>query len=378
MKKYLLGFAVMLSATLFTACMDNDNTPNKYYIPVSNGVYVVGSGNSASSIPGNLTYYDNVTKSATKNIFSKVNGFSLGNGTVNDAMRFGDKIYVVSSDENSVIVADAKTLRFLHRIELTDPKMLGEKGVTPRRITASDNKIYVSTYGGCVAAIDTASYILTKKYDVGSYPEGLMVSNGYLFVANSDYALNNSASISIVDLSTGTTETITNEDIRNPQEIAVAGSYIYYLDWGQYGEAPDYIQEHAGVYRYNIYDKKIECVIPDATGMTCYGTAIYTFNNATGVKETTYTVYDIRSGIKSNFVAEGIESPAAIAIDPLTNHLYIASYRKPSGSQYAESSSDGYVVFYDNSNSMKRVGSFECGVGPTRLAFNISIEEVEY
>lgn len=378
MKKYLLGFAVMLSATLFTACMDNDNTPNKYYIPVSNGVYVVGSGNSKNGIPGNLTYYDNVTKSATKNIFSKVNGFSLGNGTVNDAMRFGDKIYVVSSDENSVIVADAKTLRFLHRIELTDPKMLGEKGVAPRRITASDNKIYVSTYGGCVAAIDTASYILTKKYDVGSYPEGLMVSNGYLFVANSDFALNNSASISIVDLSTGTTEAIINEDIRNPQEIAVAGSYIYYLDWGQYGEAPDYIQEHAGVYRYNIYDKKIECVIPDATGMTCYGTAIYTFNNATGVKETTYTVYDIRSGIKSNFVAEGIESPAAIAIDPLTNHLYIASYRKPSGSQYAESSSDGYVVFYDNSNSMKRVGSFECGVGPTRLAFNISIEEVEY
>lgn len=377
MKKYLLGIAVMLSATLFTACLDNDNTPNKYYIPVSNGVYVVGSGNSASGIPGNLTYYDNVTKSATKDIFNKLNGFSLGNGTVNDAMRFGDKTYVVSSDENSVIVTDAK-MHFLHRIDLTAPTMLGEKGVNPRRITASDNKIYVSTYGGCVAAIDTASYTMTKKYDVGSYPEGIMVSNGYLFVANSDYALNNNASISIVDLSTGTTETVTNENIRNPQEIAVAGAYIYYLDWGHFGEAPDYIQEHAGVYRYNIYDKKVECIIPNATGMTCYGTAIYTFNNATGVKETTYTIYDNRTGSKTNFVAEGIESPAAIAIDPLTNYLYIASYRKPSGSQYAESSADGYVVFYDNSNSMKRVGSFDCGVGPTRLAFNISIEEVEY
>lgn len=378
MKKHLFSFAVMLSAMLFTACVNTDNTPNKYYVPIPNGVYVVGSGDNASGIPGNLTYYDNATKSATKNIFDKVNGFSLGNGAVNDVMRFGDKTYIVSSDENSVIVADAKTLRFLHRIELTAPTMLGEKGTNPRRITASDNKIYVSTFGGCVAAIDTASYTLTKKYDVGSYPEGLMVFNGYLFVANSDYALNNNASISIVDLSTSTTETITNEDIRNPQEIAVAGSYIYYLDWGQYGEAPDYIQEHAGVYRYNMYDKKIECVIPDATGMTCYGTAIYTFNNATGVKETTYTVYDIRSGVKNNFVAEGIECPAAIAIDPLTNYLYIASYRKYSGSQFAEYSADGYVVFYDNSNSMKRVGSFDCGVGPTRFAFNISIEEVEY
>lgn len=46
MKKYLLSMAVLLSATLFTACDDKDNGNNSYVIPVAHGAYVLCSGNT--------------------------------------------------------------------------------------------------------------------------------------------------------------------------------------------------------------------------------------------------------------------------------------------------------------------------------------------
>ena len=377
MKKQLLSFAVMLSATLFTACMDNDGVPNKRPVLSANGVYVAGSGNTANGIPGNLTYYDYATKSATKNAFDRVNGSSFGNSLLNDVMCYGDQTYIVADDENTVFVADAKTFELKKRINLIE-LMGSDKGSHPRRITANGDRIYVSTYSGYVAAIDTANYALQETYEVGSYPEGLVITGGYLFVANSDYG-NGNASISMIDLGTRQVKTLTHENIRNPQEIAVnvAGSDVYYLDYGQYGAAPDYVQEHAGVYCFHLASNTVDKIVPDATGMACYGTSIFTFNNANGVEKTTYTIYDIQTKSSKTFEPMGIEIPAAIAIDPLTKYLFIASNRKLSGSAYADYSSEGFVNFY-NPSTMERLGSFGCGVGPTRIAFNNSIEYIEY
>ena len=51
MKKYLLSLTVLLSATLFSACNNDSNGPSTFLVPVSNGAYVVCSGNSYSSMP---------------------------------------------------------------------------------------------------------------------------------------------------------------------------------------------------------------------------------------------------------------------------------------------------------------------------------------
>ncbi len=374
MKKYLLSFTVLMSATLFTACNnDSDNSPKTYPVAVTNGVFVVGSGNQSSGKNGSLTYYDYTTKSATKDIFSSVNGLSLGM-TANDALRYGDKVYVVVDGENSVFVLNAKNMQLINRINLAGATMLGETdGVSPRRITADEDKIYVSTYGGYVAAIDTVNFALAAKYQAGSYPEGVMVDDGFLYVANSDYGYGN-ASITVINLKTKETRTISDENIRNPQEIAVAGSDIYYLDWGQYGPAPDYAQEHAGVYR--ISSTGVKLLIPNATGMTCYGTKIYTFNDVYGSSEgITYSCYDITSDILIPLNLKDIDSPAAMGVDPITDYLFVASRKLEGG--YPSYTTDGYVNFYDTTKYEKK-GSFTCGVGPTRIAFNFGVRYITY
>lgn len=374
MKKQVFSFSVMLSATLFTACMDTDSGTNSYPVAIANGVYVVGTGSEVEGKPSCLTYYNYETKFSTKDVFSQNNGITLGHGVLNDALRYGDKTYIVSDGENTVFVTDAKTMKIKEIIDMTD--LLGNKGMHPRRIAAYDGKVYVSTYGGCVAAIDTVNYALAGTYEVGSYPEGLVVLNDHLVVANSDYG-NGKASISIIDMKGNTKETITDENIRNPQEIAIAGSNIYYLDYGQYGDGPDYIQYHAGVYRYDMYNKISERIIADATGMACYGTSIVTYNNANGVEETTYSIYDIQTRSTKTFELEGIDIPAAIAIDPVSGNLIVASNHLIPGTSYADYSKDGYVIIYDFATKKKKE-SFGCGVGLVRIAFNNSIKFIEY
>ena len=376
MKKQLWSLAVM-SVALFSACVsNNDNRSNDPYpVVMTNGVFVIGSGNQSNSIPGSLSYYDYTSQTATKDIFNSVNGQSLGM-TANDVLRYGDKVYVVVDGENSVFVLNAKTLRMIHRINMTDVLMLGEeKGVSPRRVTADGDNIYVSTYGGYVAAIDTVSFQKKDEYKAGSYPEGVAVNRGYLYVANSDYGKGENPSISVINLSTKATTEIKNENIRNPQEIAVAGSDIYYLDWGAYGPAPTYAQEHAGVYL--ISGENVKQIIPNATGMTCYDTKIYTFNDPYGATGgASYTVYDIYSGISIPIDLKDIDSPAAIGIDPVTGYLFVASRQMDTSEwgTFPSYTKDGYVNFYDSSFTKK--GSFTCGVGPTRIAFNTGVEYV--
>ena len=60
MKKYLLSFAVMMGATLFTGCLsDNDNNNNRTvdYI-VTKGALVINNGNAYNGIDGSLTFID--------------------------------------------------------------------------------------------------------------------------------------------------------------------------------------------------------------------------------------------------------------------------------------------------------------------------------
>lgn len=377
MKKQVLGFAVMmLSACFFTACNNDSDNHGTQPVVVNNGLYVVCSGNMSSGINGSLGYYDYSTKKSTTDIYKDANGTSLGM-TVNDALRYGDKFYIVVDGEHTVFVTDAATQKLITRIDMTAQTMLGtEGGVSPRRITADEGLIYVSTYGGYVAAIDTVSFSLKQKYKAGSYPEGIAVANGYLYVANSDYG-NGNASISKINLSTGADTQIKNENIRNPQNLAIAGSDIYYLDYGQYGAAPTYAQEHAGVYR--IVGSTVTCVVPNATGMAAAGYYVYTYNAPYGSSTTTYNVYDIQSGSLMTLTLADVESPAAIEVDPITGDVAIASYHMTTSEwgTYADYSGNGYVNIYDATLSTKKA-TFDCGVGPTRIVTNLGIRYYQY
>ncbi len=377
MKKYLMSFAVLaMGMSLLTACSnDDDENHGTGYMTVSNGAYVVCSGNMSSSIDGSLTYFDYATGKSTLNVFKTANGRSLGM-TVNDALRLGDKLYIVVDGEKKVFVCNANTLKQVAAIDMTADDMLGaEDGFSPRRITTDGYKIYVSTYGGYVAAIDTVNFALQKKYQAGSYPEGIAVSDGYLYVANSDYGNGQNPSISKINLTTSETTTFKAESIRNPQSLAVAGNDIYFLDYGNYDE--NWNQMNAGVYR--ITGETVTKIIPDATSMAASGYNIYTINAPYGGSGVSYSVFNIQSNSLTQFSPSGIESPAAIEVDPITGYILIASYHMKTSEwgTFADYSGNGYVNVYESLTGTPKY-TFDCGVSPTRIVINAALKEFKY
>ncbi len=386
MKKNLLSFAVMaMGATLLTGCLGDDSkggdTPAE--IVVTKGAFVINNGSSYQSIDGSLTYLDFSTNTAKTDVYKDVNRKSLG-GTPNDVMVYGQKVYIVGSDENTIFVLDVRNFKELAEVSTTD--LLGDAdGNTPRRIAAYEDKVYFTTYGGYVAAIDTISFSLKAKYKVGSYPEGLALgasssssTSPAVYVANSDWGMGN-GSISCIDLASGSVTESKYDKVKNPQEVAAAGSTLYVLDYGHYNE--DYTQQlDAGVYM--ISGSNTSLVVPNATGMAAAGYTIYTFNDPWGgTTGPSYSIYNIEYGALSTLSLYGdsshpIIAPAAIAIDPNTGYIYIASRSKDPDTGYPSYALPGFVNAY-NSNG-QYVGSFDTGVEPHKIEFSYGTAKIVY
>lgn len=385
MKKYLLSLAVMaMGSTLLTSCLGDDSkggdTPTE--IVVTKGAFIINNGNSYQSIDGSLTYLDFSTNTAQQDVYKKVNGESLG-GTPNDVMVYGQKVYIVGSDENTIFVIDAKTMKTLKKVSTTD--LLGDvEGNTPRRIAAYKDYVYFTTYGGYVAAIDTISFSLKAKYKVGSYPEGLALgaspsssTQPAIYVANSDWGKGN-GSISCIDLTSGSVTESKYDKVKNPQEIAAAGSTLYVLDFGYYDE--NGTQKDAGVYM--VSGNNVSLVVPNATGMAAFGYTIYTFNDPWGATTApTYSIYNIEYGVSSTLNLYGdsshpIISPAAIAVDPNTGYVYIASRQKDPDTGFPSYAMSGFVNIYNGSGQY--VGYFDTGVEPHKIEFSYGTQKIVY
>lgn len=376
MKKYLLSFAVLLAGTsVLTSCLDDDDDSSDSRIPViiNKGVYVVNSGNEYNSIDGSLTYINADNWVTNKNAFASVNGRSLGL-TANDAIIYGSKLYVAVTGANTIEVIDNNNLSAIRQLSTT--RLMGDdKGKKPRHLIATAGYIFVSTFDGYVAAIDTVNYNLYKTYKVGSYPEGMTGVGQYLYVANSDYGRGN-ASISAINLYTGEVDELKNPLINNPVAMTADENGLYVLDYGTYDENSN--QTGAGVYK--IYNRQVSFLI-EATAMTLVGTKIYTVNapyrNTPVVP--TYKIYDTSTGQVTSFIADGNPvtnpeapfSPSAIAADPVRNYIYISSYDKDPDTGYAGYSIDGYLNAYDVNG--KLVQKCPTGVGPTAILPNTTI-----
>ena len=386
MKKYLWSMAVVLMGvgTLTSCLSDNDdNTENWYVLPVSNGAYVVCGGNMSNNIDGSLTYYDYKTGMASQKAFAAQNGRGLGL-TPNDALVYGSKMYIVVDGEHTVEVVDAKTLKSIKQIKMTE-LMGADKGAHPRHITCSGGMIYVSTYGasqndggwpattsgnGYVAAIDTVSFSLKNTYTVGSYPEGLYVYDNVLYVCNSDYGACTKASISLVNLSTQETKVYQNENIVNPTTIAVNGSGLYVLDMGNYAD------KASGVFFISATGASTRLF--DASFVTFFDRYIYAVNAPWGAANHDYIRYDITDGTKATFTNDGVISPNVISVDPVSGHIFIGSYKKAidnNGKEFVDYSGNAYVAEYDATGS--KVKEFDCGVGPNAIVFNAGYEYIK-
>ena len=377
MKKYLFSFAVLaMGMSLLTACSnDDDDAPQKHLVDVSNGMFLVGSGNKSAGIDGNVSYIDYAKGVSTANAFKAVNGKSVGK-TANFITSYGSKLYIVVDGEATIWVCNKQTLKI--EKQLSTIELLGEKdGLSPRCAVGYDGKLYFACYGksldgdnGIVAAIDTVNFAKQQTYTVGSYPNGVALCGGYLFVTNSDYGMCVKPSLSKIDLKSGVVTEIKNEAITNPMEILTVDNAVYFLDYGTYDA--NWNQTGAGVRKVTL-DGKVTKVV-DGTAMGSDGKKIYTVNAPYGAGTITYPIYDIATGATTTWEPKGIFSPALIAADPVTGNIFVVSYQenpdKPGKAGYALPS---YTNQYNAQGDF--VKKYEnTATGPISVVFNTGVK----
>lgn len=389
MKKYILSFVMMvMGASLLTSCLsDNDNKNNQpITVPVTTGLYVVNNGQWNQN-NGSLTYFDYKTMTAQE----LLGPGELGD-TPNDAYTKGDTIFIAVNTDNMIVVYNKKT-NSVDRVSTTEE--MGEiEGNGPRHIIGYGNYIYFTTYGGYVAQMDAKELTVTDKVKVGSAPEDLSLGGTsdapVLYVANSDYGYGN-ASVSKVTVKAngfGAVETITSEKIQNPQDILAVGNGFYYIDWGHYTD--DYSKQlDAGLYYYE--NGAVSLLVENATGMGvgmvyaagyAVGYNIVTFNNPYGSdSKPTYNTYNTYTRSKTTLTLTGdtgneIFSPAAIAVDPLTGNIVIASRAKDPDTGSASFTLPGYANIYNYNGQFVKGSNFQTGIEPHMIGFTLGTQTI--
>lgn len=377
MKKYLLGLAVLLMGTaVMTSCSDDNDGPETYLQVYSTGAYVVNSGNMYNKIESSLTAIDYASSTATQNVFKAANGRSLGN-TANDGIVYGNKIYLAVDQSNTIEVIDKKTKQSIKQIKTTE--LLGNaEGAEPRHIIADGGKVYFTTYGGYVAAVDTTSFALQKKWQVGSYPESLVIGNGNLYVANSNYGYGG-GNISCINLSNDNVETKNIEGVNNPTSIYYASNVLYVLDNPVYGPAPDYATTGENALRAVSFaegkSQKVAdgnyavCVTPGTTTRTPQLVRSYFFvlNAPYGGTPSVSVLAAGSTQPQALTLSEMPVSPCGIFADPLNGHIFVLSY-KMGDNGYADYNGNGYVVEYDSAGQKQH--EYETGVGSCAMFFD--------
>lgn len=376
MKKYLLGLAVLLMGTaVMTSCDPAEDYPETYLQAYSTGAYVVNSGNMYSNIESSLTAIDYASSTATQGVFKAANGRSLGN-IANDGIVYGNKIYLAVDKENTIEVIDKKTKQSIKQIKTTE--LLGNaEGAEPRHVIAGGGYVFFTTYGGYVAAVDTTSFALQKKWQVGNYPEGLVFGNGTLYVANSNYGAGG-GNISCINLSNNNVETKNIEGVNNPTSIYYASGRVYVIDNPVYGPAPDYATTGENALRVVLFDKgksqKVAdgnyavCVTPGATTrMDVVSPFFYVLNVPYGGTPSVSVVVPGSTDVQTVTLSEMPVSPCGIFADPLNGHIFVLSY-KMGDKGYADYNGNGYVVEYDSTG--KKQHEYETGVGSCAMFFD--------
>lgn len=378
MKKYLLGLAVLLMGTaVMTSCSDDNDGPETYLQEYSTGAYVVNSGNMRNKIKSSLTAIDYASSTATQGVFKAANGRSLGD-TANDGIVYGNKIYLAVDQSNTIEVIDKTTKKSIKQIKTTD--LLGNaEGVEPRHIIADGGKVYFTTYGGYVAAVDTTSFALQKKWQVGSYPEGLVIGNGNLYVANSNYGAGG-GNISCINLANDNVETKNIEGVNNPTSIYYAAGLLYVLDnqyydasYNAYGENTLRTVEFAQGTSQKVADGNYAACVTTGAATTARTSVekvrpyFFVLNAPFGGTPSVSVLVAGSTQPQTMTLSEMPVSPCGIFADPLNGHIFVLSYRL-GDSGYADYNGNGYVVEYDSTG--QKLHEYETGVGSCAMFFD--------
>lgn len=301
-----------------------------------------------------LSWVDTQAGTVNLDFFLSKNNRLLGD-TGNDMQVYGGKIYIVVNGSSSIEVLEKSTGKSIKQINM----FVGTMAKSPRSIAFSGNKAFITCYDGFVDVLDTASLTITQRIQVGSNPEGLAVSNGKLFVANSGGLNfpNVDSTLSVIDL----TSFLEIQKItvgKNPGSVVVdQEGDVYVIARGNYGSNP------ARMVRVNSMSLTVEEQFPfDALGISKMNSQfLISFYNYT-TESSSVLLFDPLSEtlINSNFInTTDIQTLYGIDYNSFNDKIYCLD-----AMNYTNT---GYVRRYSAQGVYET--SYHVGLNPSKLLF---------
>ena len=264
-----------------------------------------------------LGWFDFSADSYTSNFFEQKTNRSLGD-TGNDMKRYGGKIYVIVNVSSTLEVLDASTGNSISQISMVangTPKQ-------PRYITFNGPKAYITCYDGFVDVLDTASLSITNRIPVGANPEGLTISNGKLFVANSGGLNfpNVDSTVSVIDL--GSLQEITRITVgKNPGSIqADQNGDVYVITRGDYASIP------SRMHRINANTNTLaQSFTFDASGISSFNANFLISYHDFSSGDNRIALFDTNTETIANpnyISTSGIQTLYGVQYSPITNKIY--------------------------------------------------------
>lgn len=297
------------------------------------GFYLLNQGNMGMN-KASIDYYDYTTGEYTRNIYTQANPdavMALGD-VGNQIVIHSDRLWAIINCSNKVEVMQA-----------SDCRRIGQTDIPNCRYMAFDGDYaYISSYAGpmiidddydqlgYVAKINTTTLQEEARCIVRFQPDGIAVSGGRLYVANSGgYRPNNyEKTLSVIDISTFTVEKEVELGINLNQVVADADGKIWVSSRGDYYD----VEPH--LYCYDPASDRIAASFDiDASSMWLSGGTLYTVGNSFSYDTMTSTPMFSRIDTSAMTVEQShwegaeefgqIKAPYCIAVDPVRGDIYI-------------------------------------------------------
>lgn len=322
-----------------------DTLPNVNNTKQVLGFYILNEGlwNQNNS---SLSYFSFKDSSISNQVFENQNHRKLGD-TGNDIQAYGNKLYVVVNSSNTLEIIDKISGKSIQQISFLD----GNTERSPRKITFSQNKAFISCFDGNVAILDTTSLSIEKWIKVGRNPEGLVVQNNYLWVANSGGLSYPNYDTSVSKISLQNYEEVKKITVQiNPSKIiSDSQGDIYVLSNGNYGKIKPLLQ------KINTNDKVSNLNFSPSSIFKHYDSLLF-------VEDNWLQVYDMKSEkiIDAQFLSTShFETLTHISIHPHTHNIF--------GLDAKDYTKTGNLYWFNNNKQL--IHTYQTRIIPSKLTF---------
>lgn len=350
MKKNLLF--ILLIAMFFYSCSKDENSVEP--VVSTTGILIVNEGGFGQN-NSTLSYYDFEKQISYKDVYGPANDGAFLGDVANSVEIFEGKAYIAVNGSQKIEIVDLANFKSLGFIDLGP-------GSSPRELVIINSTSgYVTSFGTKLYKFNPTTRAVVSSIEVGANPEGIVQSNGKLFIARSgDFMSGYDNKVIIVDINTdavidsvivGVNPRITMKNDAGDVFVVCTGTYF------------DATNGKGGIYKINpITNQAVDSfIIFSNPGEACIANdKIYVVNSdgvlsidlLTGIINATPVI----NGMAVNSMYGVVYS---IAFDPIGQKIYCGNPK--------DFVQDGEIVVYDL--DYNEINRFDVGINPGVIQF---------